>query len=146
MHRGNNIRGPRPIFKDKEDSLKKGVRRLKMGGKTAGVIMDADKRGIKINGYYASLGENDAIYACTSQPIEIDWEELEKLRAIVNRPRVARKRDLKPYGVAPYKIDKPSKKHLESLPIVTLNNQKYYMDAENRLRRPVSHPDRAYSY
>ncbi len=145
MHGGDNIGGPRPIFKDKEDSLKRGVKRLKMGGKTAGVIMDADKKGLKINGYYASLGESDVTYACTSNPIEIEWEELEKLREIVCNPK-RKKRDLKPYGVAPYEVDEPSKKHLESLPVVTMNNKKYYIDAENRIRRPVSAPEQAYKY
>ncbi len=146
MHEGNNIGGPRPIFKDKEDSLKPDVRRMKMGGKTSGVILDADKKGIKVNGYYNALSDRDVIYACTREPIELDWEELEKLRKIVHSTNKPKKRKLKDYGVAPYKIDKPSEEYLDSLPIVTLNNQKYYMDVENRIRRPTDKPDRAYSY
>lgn len=146
MDREDNISGPRAIFKDKEDSLKPGVRRMKMGGKTSGVILDADKKGIKVNGYYDALGDRDVIYACTREPIELDWEELEKLRRIIFSKKEPKKRKLKDHGVAPYKIDKPSEEYLESLPIVTLNNQKYYMDVENRLRRPTSNPDRAYPY
>ncbi len=146
MDRGDSISGPRSIFKDKEDSLKPGVKRMKMGGKTSGVILDADKKGIKVNGYYDSLGDRDLMYACTREPIELDWDELEKLRKIIHSTKKPKKRKLKDYGVAPYKIDKPSEEYLDSLPIVTLNNQKYYMDVENRLRRPTSKPDRAYPY
>ncbi len=146
MHDGDSISGPRPVFRDNEDTLKKGVKRLKMGGKTAGIVMDASRKGIEINGYYTGFGGSEVIYACTSEPIEMEWGELEKLRKIIFSTKKKKQRDLKPYGVASYKIDEPSKKYLESLPIVTINNKKYYIDAENRLRRPIEAPQQAHEY
>jgi len=147
---GDSLSLPRPKFNKKEDDLRKGTKRLKLGGRISGIIIDVTKKGITIDGYYKNLDKGryseDTMFACIREPVEIEWDELEKLRKMVHSTKKKKERDLKPYGIAPYKVDKPSKKHLESLPIVTINNKKYYIDAENRLRRPVDTPEKAYKY
>ncbi len=136
-----HIIGPRSLFKEDEKSLKKGVHRLKLGGTSAGVILDVSKRGITLNGYFQG-SDSDTIFACVREPVEIPWEELDKLRTMVNQ----KKKRTKKKTLEPNDVDKPTKKYLDKLPVVTINQTKYYLDAELRQRRPVSNPDNVYNY
>lgn len=136
-----HISGPRSIFKDDEASLKKGVHRLKLGGTTSGVVLDVSKKGITLNGYYQSF-DSETFFACVREPVEILWEELDKIRIEVNK----RKKRTKKKTLEPSKVDKPTKKYLDKLPVVTINQKKYYLDAELRQRRPISDPESVYNY
>ena len=137
------IASPRSIFKDKPDDVKKGVQRLKLGSTSAGIVLDISKKGITINGYYQSSTNEGTFYACVREPVEIAWEEFEKLRQIASE-RKKRKASKKIFE--PDKIDKPDKKYLDKLPVVTINKKLYYLDAELRQRRPVDKPENVFNY
>lgn len=138
-----HISSPRSIFKDDENSLKKGVHRLKMGGTSAGVILDVTKKGITLNGYFQKSDAN-TLFSCVREPVEIPWEELDKLRVLVNKRKKRKTKTKK--TLEPSAIDKPTKKYLDGLPVVTINKTKYYLDAELRQRRPFDKPESVYNY
>ena len=137
------IASPRPIFEDNPNSLKKGVQRLKIGGTSAGIVLDVSKKGITVNGYYQSMRNKEIFYACVREPVEIAWEELEKIKKMASQKSSRKKASKK---LEPDKIDKPDKKYLDGLPVVTINKKKYYLDAELRQRRPVDTPERVFGY
>lgn len=137
------ISSPRPMFED--TLLRKGVQRMKLGSTTAGVVLDVSKKGLTINGYYQSNITEGLFYACVREPVEITWEELEKVRKEANR-RKPRKKKASKKTLDPTKIDKASKKYLDELPVVTINHKKYYLDTKLRERRPVDKPEQVYNY
>lgn len=143
MHHNSYIASPRPLFEDKSGSLKKGVQRIKLGSTSAGIILDVSRKGITVNGYYQSITSEDTFYACVREPVEIAWEEFEKIRKIASQ-RKKRKTSKKTFK--PDKIDKPTKEYLDELPVVTINKKLYYLDIELRQRRPVDKPENVFDY
>jgi len=138
------IASPRPMFEDPGEP-KKGIQRLKLGGTSSGVIIDISEDGISINGYYQSFSSENTFYSCARTPAEITWEELEKVRqkAIYDsrKGKTTKKRT-----TIPDKVDEPSEEYLDSLPIVTINKKKYYLDTELRHRRPADDPKMVFKY
>lgn len=134
------ISSPRPLFKDGE--INKGIKRLKMGGTTAGVVLDISRKGISVNGYYEGFS-SDTKYACVRDPVEISWQEFEKMKKSV----FAEKKSMsKKKTIEPSRTDKPDSEYLESLPIVTINGSKYYIDASEKERRPVKSPEQVFKF
>jgi hypothetical protein len=133
------IANPRSIFHEVEEQEGS----ITIGGITSGIVVKVTKKGIELNGYYASLRER-VKYANLRNFSKISWEDLNKLRAEAfegkGKKRMPKKR------VAEVVIDKPDKEYLKKLPIVTLNGNKYYMDMERKERRPISSPDKVYSF
>ena len=125
---------PRPLYK--ADEIAKNVKRFSMGGTSAGVIMDATKEGILINGYYRSQHNDDVIYANVREPVFISWQEFAKIKATV----------LNPKGLEPDRIDSPNEEYLKQLPKVTINGTKYYIDGERRERRSVKNPSQVFTF
>jgi hypothetical protein len=125
---------PRPFYKS--DDIAKNVKRFSMGGTTAGVVMDISKEGIEINGYYRSQYNEDIIYGNIREPVFISWDEFDKAKAMVFNPG----------GAVPDMIDEPDEKYLESLPIVTLNGKRYYIDGDRRERRSVKNPSQVFKF
>jgi len=113
-----------------------------MGGTSAGVVMDVTKKGLSINGYYCGNTSREVKYANVRDPVFVSWEDLEKARAAVLRPK--RKRTAK--AITPDRIDEPDKKYLEGLPQVTINGAKYYIDADRRERRAVKNPKQVFKF
>lgn len=141
---GDEISSPRPLFKEKE-VLKKN-KRLLMGGKTAGVVIDVSEYGIEFNGYYRSFSSN-ATFACVREPVEITWDEFEKIKkSVLEEQPKKRKRKKKKEEVVPDKIDVPDQEYLDTLPIVTINDAKYYIDAERRERRSAVNPEKVFNF
>ena len=134
---GGQMSNPRPFYKSND--LPKNVKRFSMGGSTAGIVMDLSKEGIQISGYYRSQYNDETLYANVREPVFIPWDEFEKARDIAMNPN-------RPKGLEPDKIDEPDEKYLESLPKVTLNGVKYYIDAERKERRPVKTPKQVYKF
>ena len=143
-HEYDEIASPRPLFKEKEVAKK--TKRLMMGGKSAGVTIDVSEDGIEFNGYYQSLS-SDTKFACVREPVEITWDEFEKIRKSVfeEKPK-KRKRKKKEEEVVPDKIDVPDQQYLDTLPLVTLNHARYYIDAERRERRSAINPDKVFNF
>jgi len=138
------ISSPRPFFKDDPEKIEESKSRLKMGGTSAGIVVDVTETGLTVNGYYQSFNNREVYYACVSDCVEISWDELEKIRknagTKTKRKKVARK------TLEPDLVEKPTEEYLESLPIVTINKKKYYLDVELRQRRPCDRPERVFNY
>jgi hypothetical protein len=150
----DHIQSPRPLF-DKgllQAELKKGVRRVLLGSKVNGIIIDVSRTGLTINGYYEGFETRGAKYSNIRNPIEIGWSELERLRKTVeedSKPKKKRKpkKVLKKEERLSYLIDdEPDVDYLDTLPVVTMNDVKYYIDANLRQRRSVDDPKKVYEY
>ena len=129
------IKIPRPLFIDDTTALKN-IKRLFMGSGSNGIIFDVTKKGIKVNGYYKDYNE-DIKYANLRKPVFIAWEELDKIKQEVMSPN----KDI------PSFIDKsPDDKYLATLPIVHINDRKYYIDSIRRERRLVGRPQNVYKF
>lgn len=134
------IISPRPIFKKDEIPKNKRVERLLLGSQTSGVVFDVTRKGLTVNGYYPG-GNNGTLYGILSKPIEIPWDELDKMRKAVFRPKGKKKKQIE------FDIDdNPDQKYLDKLPKVTILGRKYYIDAERKERRPVDYPNRVYKF
>jgi len=137
----DKIMSPRPLFKKEEVPKNRRVERLLLGSQTTGIVFDVTRKGLIVNGYYPG-GVNDKLYAILSKPIEIPWEEVEKMKKVVFAP----KRKNKPIPME-FELDEaPDKKYLDKLPKVTILGRKYYIDADRRERRPVDAPEKIYSF
>jgi hypothetical protein len=133
---------PRPFYEEITPKASARYERLEAGGSTGGIVLDITRKGLVINGYY--LSPNGKVrYANTLKPVRITWEELEKAKVNVNMPkkrRAAKK-------ITPDRVeDVIDETYLKSLPIVTINNDKYYIDAGRKERRSVKNPTRVYKF
>lgn len=136
---GNKIITPRPIY-DPKTSLEKGnthKQRLITGSAHNGLVIDVTKRGLTFNAYYEG---KEALYAVLREPVRIAWEELDKVREQINKPKK------KTSKVKPDFNDKPSQEYLSELPIVTINGMQFYIDGELKQRRPVNNPKNVFEY
>lgn len=131
------IPNPRAIFNDDDlENQKRGVKRFIMGGKSSGIVFDMSKNGIEVNGYYES-SKGDTKYANILHPIGISWEEFDKMRySAVHKNKI----------VPDFIDDIPDKEYLSTLPIVHINNKKYYIDSVKRERRMVTNPENVYKF
>jgi len=137
------ISSPRSIWDPDSTVETRGKRVMTLGSNTAGIVIRVTKKGIEFNGYYAGLTEPTK-YCNMREFITMTWDEFDKMRQSVFLRKPVKKelvvRD-------PDDIDSaPDHAYLETLPIVTLNGVKYYIDAENQQRRPVEHPERVFDF
>ncbi len=146
FHEGDQIASPRPSFDEKE--VPKGVKRLMMGTRSAGVLIDVSKSGIKISGYYKDF-DTDKLFACIREPVEITSSEFEKIEKSIfeeSKPRRKKKKTKEKKGDSPDRVDVPDQEYLDTLPVVTINDSKYYIDANKRERRPVKSPKQVFNF
>ena len=132
------IASPRPIFHEEEEKTT-----ITVGGITSGIVVKISKKGLEINGYYASLTDRIK-YANMREFSLISWEDLDKMRTETFERR--KKKSVPKRRIPEAVIDKPDKEYLKKLPIVTLNGKKYYMDMEKKERRPVDYPEKVYNF
>jgi len=120
-----------------------------LGSKVNGICIDVSPTGLVINGYYEGAFERNMLYANIRNPVEIEWSELDRLHKIVIediKPK-KRKKKLKKEGSLPHLIDEnPDEDYLDSLPIVTMNKKKYFIDIQRKERRAVDDTSRVYPY
>ena len=129
----------RSFFDDEGPDTRKNVRRMHMGTKHSGVVMDVHRKGAEINGYY-SLDGCDRKYACLQSPVFIPWEEMGKIKAEVMKKR-------KRGDTGPDFVDEtPDIKYLETLPKVHINKMLFYIDATRRERRLVDRPTNVFRF
>lgn len=126
------ILSPRPIYV--EDAPKTGTKRLKMGTRNAGVVIDTNKKGMYVNGYY---NDSNTTFSVLLKPVHILWEDLEKIKILAFKCKKKYKEVTE---------EAPSKKYLKTLPIVELNGRNFYIDSERRERRQYSNPDRVVKF
>jgi len=141
MHDGY-ISNPRPLWND-DDEETRARRIMTLGSITGGIVVKVTKKGVFFNGYYAGLREPKK-YANVREFVFMSWDDFDKMRESVFRRRPVKKKVVER---EPDAIDaKPDKKYLASLPQVTLNDKKYYIDMDRQERRPVDNPDQVYNF
>ena len=93
---------------------------------------------MELNAYYTGFGE-DAKYSVLLEPTVIPWDSLSKIKdRIFNTKTTKSKRDR-----IELEIDK---EYLDTLPIVTINGKKYYIDPEKRERRLAERPQEVWKF
>ena len=132
------IMSPRPFFDS--DAEPNGRDVMKLGTESSGMTLTATVAGIEINGYYQGFKPGTPLYAISSLPMKISWEDLDKIKEGTEK-RKSKKKSLKPT------IDEiVDEDYLNALPQVSINNIKYYIDVDRQERRPVSDPAKVYKY
>ena len=134
--------GPvRPLFKIEEEPPKnKRVERLIAGGPSSGMLIDVTKKGVEINGYYTGFSGSDTKYAVLRGPVFISWEDIEKTRAKLSKPK---KKGAGELDRIETELDQ---EYLDTLPKVTINGRRYYIDADRKERRSVDNPKEVWRY
>lgn len=137
------ISHPRPYYSEITPNKKTRFERLEAGCKAGGIVLDITRQGLIINGYYAGFGK-DIRYANTLRPVAISWEELKKAKERIDMPA---KKVRKRAGIKPDRIEETvDDDYLKTLPIVKINNARYYIDGERRERRSVANPEKVYKF
>jgi len=131
-----HISCPRAMFNTEILENKKNIERTIMGGRSSGIVFDMTSEGIEINGYYEGFND-DTKYANMISPIFIPWEEFDKMRY---------RSEHKNKKVPDFVDEVPDKEYLSTLPIVHINDRKYYIDSTRRERRIVSNPRNVYKF
>jgi hypothetical protein len=131
--------GPvRPMFKLEEEPPTK-TERLITGTNNAGVVIDINENGMEIGAYYSGFQDPDKKYAILREPIVIPWEELEKLRA--------RSKHVKSKTADFDRVESEvDEEYLKTLPVVTMNKRRYYIDPKRRERRAVEKPSEVWKF
>jgi hypothetical protein len=142
MHDGY-ISNPRPLWKAEEEDETSTQRIITLGSNTGGIVVRVTKKGVEFNGYYSGLQEPKK-YANVRDFVFVAWDDFDKLRADVFRKKPIEKK--KVIRDPDYVEEKPDQKYLDTLPKVTLNGQKYYIDAAAKQRRPVANPEQVFNF
>lgn len=118
-----------------------------LGSRSNGIYIDVSPTGIIFNGYY-EIDERHVLYANIRNPIEIEWSEFERLKQLaIEDKKPKRKKTKLRKTLAPHLIDdNPDEGYLDKLPIVTMNDKKYFLDPDRRERRSVDDPTKVYKY
>lgn len=125
MDKEHYITNPKPIYT--ENNFKRGSKRFKMGTRGTGIVLDINKKGVEINGYYNGINGRNTVFSIFHKPIFIPWDEFDKMRSIPKRKST-------PVDVI---LDQ---KYFDTLPIIELNDRKFYIDSGRQERREVSNP------
>lgn len=126
------ISNPRPIYT--ENSPKKGAKRFKIGTHDTGIILDVNKKGIKITSYYT---DGNITFSIFHKPIFIPWDEFDKIKDILFKPKKRRKEILN---------DVLNQEYFDTLPIVELNDRQFYIDSKRCERREVNNPNKTVKF
>lgn len=137
------ISSPRPLWKKVETEETRGKRVMTLGSATAGIVVRITKKGVELNGYYAGLQEPKK-HANIREFVLVSWDDFDEMREAVFRRKPVKKKVIMR---SPDAIDeKPDKEYLATLPQVTLNGKKYYIDTDRQERRPVGHPEQVFNF
>jgi hypothetical protein len=134
----DKIPSPRIPFDETKSVLKKTKvkKRIEVGSKNAGVILDITDEGLYINGYYVDH-TTDSKYASLLEPGFISWKNLEKAKTMLGASTKKSKKKKAPEEVE----DVVSEEYLKTLPIVTIYDKQYYVDPDKGERRSVRNPN-----
>ena len=137
------ISNPRPPWRTEDTEEKRNRRVMTLGSNTAGMVIRVTKKGIELNGYYAGITE-PIKHAIVRDFILVSWDDFDKMReAAFMRKPVKKKVVIRD----PDAIDEtPDQESLDTLPKVTLNSVKYYIDADAQQRRPVHDPKQVFNF
>jgi hypothetical protein len=127
------------MFSDDLEAEPTGKKLIVLGSGQSGIVLRISKKGLEFNGYYAGLREA-VKHANLREYVFITWDELEKLRKSMYK----RKKKKKTRG--PDKTEEAAGDYLETLPVVTMNGKKYYLDEPNKQIRPLDNPQAVYNF
>jgi hypothetical protein len=122
-----------------EESPPAKTERLITGTRNAGVVIDVNEDGMEIGAYYSGFNDPAKKYAILREPISIPWSELEKLRA-------RSKHDKSKTAELDRVESEVDEDYLNTLPIVTMNKRRYYIDPKRRERRSVENPSEVWRF
>ena len=137
-----DIIGPvRSMFKETDpDSGSRRVERIHMGTNYSGIVIDVTRIGLEVMGYYTGFNK-DKKYSNLREPVKISYDDLEKVKEKVFKPK-PKKNEITPE----YTETEIDQDYLDSLPIVTINNNQYYIDTEKRERREIRNQEHVFKY
>ena len=132
--------GPvRPTFNlSLEPPKSKKCERLVAGTSSSGMLVNITPNGVEINAYYTGFLDPDKKYAVLRDPVIFPWEELEKVRARLNKGS-------KKAMLARIE-EEVNEEYLKTLAVVTINQKKYYVDGIKRERRSVEKPNEVWRF
>lgn len=137
---GKDIISPRSFYI--QDENPKGKRSLLLGTTSAGILLLVSDEGLEFNGYYT--GNEGRKYGVMRDFAMVSWGELEKLKESLHRKR---KKKVVVKDRMPDMVEEEiNDAYLETLPVVTLNGMKFYIDADRRERRPVHNPSHVFKF
>ena len=134
------ISSPRPMFTSDLEAEPPGKKYVVLGSGQAGIVLRVSKKGLEFNGYYAGIHDR-VKYANLREYIFITWKELDKLKASLYKPKKRKKKARKPD-----EVEEAAGDYLETLPVVTMNGKKYYLDEPNKQLRPLDNPQAVYNF
>ena len=124
-----------PLNEEDFKSDKK-IETLVSGSKTTGLIIGITKSELLLNGYYT---DGTKRYKCLSKGVKISWEEVERLQKELKNKS---KRKSQSKTITDEFIDEEyTQEYLDTLPVVTINERKFYIDTTKRERRLVERPE-----
>ncbi len=120
-----------PLNEEEDFKSNESIENLISGSSKCGLIIGITKTNIILNSYY-TLGEKR--YKCLSKGVEISWDEIKQIQNKLNNK--------KSKTIKKEFIDNDySKEYLKTLPVVTINDRKFYIDTKKRERRLVERPN-----
>ena len=123
-----------PLYEEEDFKSDKKMENLISGSESNGLMIGITKSNIVINGYY-TVGSKK--YKCLTKGVKMSWEEIRKLQnKLTNKGKRKSKVIKEEFIDGEY-----TQEYLNTLPIVTINNVKFYIDTQKRERRAVSNPD-----
>jgi len=135
--------GPvRPTFTlEDEPPNKKKCERLIVGHSSSGMFIDVTEVGMVLNAYYTGFN-GDLKYAVLRDGVTIPWEELDKIKERIIRPP-KKKVAILDHVENENELDID---YLNTLLIVHINGQRYYVDPVKRERRSVKNPKEVWRF
>ena len=119
-----------PLNEEEDFKSDKNIKNLISGSSNYGLIIGITKNELLLNSYYT---QNEKRYKCLSKGVKISWDEIKHIQ---NRLNNKKSKTIKEEFID----DDYSLEYLKTLPIVTINERKFYIDTKKRERRLTERP------
>jgi len=120
-----------PLNTEEDFKSDKNMENLISGSSKYGLIIGVTKTNLILNSYYT---QNEKRYKCLSKGVKISWNEIKQVQNKLNGKKSKT-------IIEEFIDDDYSQEYLESLPIVTINERKFYIDTVKRERRLIDRPN-----
>jgi len=120
-----------PLNEEEDFKSNENIENLISGSSKYGLIIGITKTNMILNSYYTFNGKR---YKCLSKGVKISWDEIKQVQDKLNnkKSKIIKKEFID---------NNYSKEYLKTLPIVTINDRKFYIDTKKRERRLVERPN-----
>jgi len=122
-----------PLNEEEDFKSDKNIENLISGSSKYGLIIGVTKKNLVLNSYYTQNGKR---YKCLSRGVKISWDEVKQVQDKLNRGKKKSKTIKEEFIDNDY-----SQEYLDTLPIVTINERKFYIDTKKRERRLTERPN-----